>query len=121
MQDDHKVMVNEKCLVKFQIGSYQDEVFFDVIPMEICHMLLGIMWQFDKHDVHDGNANTYTMTNDGVKHKLKPLKETNEKVCSATRVCVVDEINFLDSMRHDLMFSSTILLPHFSPYSHFLK
>ena len=26
VQDDHKVMVNEQCLVKFKIGSYQDEV-----------------------------------------------------------------------------------------------
>ena len=34
VQDDHKVMVNEQCLVKFKIGSYQDEVLCDVIPME---------------------------------------------------------------------------------------
>ena len=47
MQDDHKVMVNEQCLVKFKIGSYQDEVLCDVIPMDICHMLLGRPWQFD--------------------------------------------------------------------------
>ena len=37
-----------------------------------------------------GGANTYKITLDKVKHKLKPLKETNEKVCSATRVCIVD-------------------------------
>ena len=24
VQDDHKVMVNEQCLVKFKIGSYRD-------------------------------------------------------------------------------------------------
>ena len=41
VQDDHKVMVNEQCLVKFKIGSYLDEVLCDVIPMDICHMLLG--------------------------------------------------------------------------------
>ena len=40
MQDDHKVMVNVQCLVKFKIGSYQDEVLCDVILMDICHMLL---------------------------------------------------------------------------------
>ena len=61
--------------------SYQDEVLCDVIPMDICHMLLGRLWQFNRHDVHDGRANTYTLTKDGVKHKLKPLQETNEVVC----------------------------------------
>ena len=54
--------------------------------------------------MHDGHANTYTPTKDGVKHKLKPLKEIDEKVCSAARVCVVDGRNFLDSMRHEHMF-----------------
>ena len=73
VQDDHKVMFNEQCLGKFKIGSYQDEVLCDVIPMNICHMLLGRPWEFDRHDVHDGHANTYTLTKDGVKHKLKPL------------------------------------------------
>ena len=71
----------------------------DVIPMDICHMLLGRPWQFDKHAVHDGRANTYTLTKDGVKHKLKPLKETNEAICSATRVCVVHGRKFLDTRR----------------------
>ena len=36
-----------------------------------------------------------------MKHKLKPLQETNEMVCSTTRVCVVDENFFLDTMRHE--------------------
>ena len=38
-----------------------------------------------------------------MKHKLKPLKKTDEKVCSATRVCVVDGRKFLDTMRHEHM------------------
>ena len=73
----------------------------DVFPMDICHMLLGRPWQFERDDVHDGHANTYTLTKDGVKHKLKPLQEMNEVVFSATRVCVVDGKKFLDTMRHE--------------------
>ena len=76
--------------MKFKIGSYQDEVLCDVTLMDICHMLLGRPWQFDRHVVYDGHANTHTLTKDGVKHKLNPLQETNEMVCSASRVCVVD-------------------------------
>ena len=41
-----------------------------------------------------------------MKHKLKPLLETNEAVCSAAKVCVVDGKKFLDTMRHeDVCFS----------------
>ena len=69
-------------------------------------MLLGRPWQFDRHAVHDGCTNTYTLTKDGVKHKLKPLKETNEVVCSAVKVCVVDGKKFLDTMRcEDVCFA----------------
>ena len=62
-------------------------------------MLLGRPWQFDRHVMHDGRANTYTLIKDGVKHKLKPLQEMNEIVCSATRVCVVEGKKFIDTMR----------------------
>ena len=62
----------------------------DVIAIDICIMFLGRLWQFDRYDVHDGHANTYTLTKDGVKHKLKPLQEMDETICSVARVCVVD-------------------------------
>ena len=38
-----------------------------------------------------------------MKHKLKPLQETNEAVCSAAKVCVVDGEKFLDTMRREDM------------------
>ena len=38
-----------------------------------------------------------------MKHKLKPLKETNKKVCSIAIVCVVDGGKFLDNMRCEHM------------------
>ena len=75
MTDDHKVLVSEQFLVKFKIGSYHDEVLCDVIPMDVFHVLLGRPWQFDRHAVHDGHANTYSLTKDGVRHKLKPMKK----------------------------------------------
>ena len=44
VKDDHKVLVSEQCLVKFKIGSYHDEVLCDIIPMDVCHLLLGRPW-----------------------------------------------------------------------------
>ena len=64
-------------------------------------MLLGRSWQFDRRAIHDGHANTYSLTKDGVRHKLKPLKETEEKVCSSARICYVDGRKFLEGMKHE--------------------
>jgi hypothetical protein len=44
----HQVMVTKKCLVEFNIGGYRDEIMCDVIPMDVCHVLLGIPWKLDK-------------------------------------------------------------------------
>lgn len=44
IQDEHKVLVNEQCLVKFHIQSYKDEALCDVMPMDLCHLLLGRPW-----------------------------------------------------------------------------
>lgn len=43
LKNNHKFLVNEKCLVKFKIGSYRDELLYDIIPMEACYML-GRPW-----------------------------------------------------------------------------
>ncbi|XP_057860875.2 uncharacterized protein LOC131069465 [Cryptomeria japonica] len=99
--NDHKVLVYERCLVKLKIGSYHDEVLYDIIPMDACHMLLRRLWKFDSSVVHDGCANTYTLTKDGVCHKLKPLKEVEEKVCSNARICFIDGRKFLEGMKHE--------------------
>ena len=53
------------------------------------------------HVVHDEQENTYTLTKDGVKHKLKSLKEKEEKVCSASKICYIDGKEFLKGMKHD--------------------
>ena len=60
------------------------------------------------HYIHDGCANTYTLTKDGVKHKMKQSKDTNKKICSASKVCVVDGRKFLEGMRHEHEFFSII-------------
>jgi len=54
IQDDHKVLVSEQCLVKFNIGSFHDEVLCDIMPMDVCHILLGRPWQYDRKAIHDG-------------------------------------------------------------------
>jgi hypothetical protein len=41
LQKCHQVTVTQQCLVEFKIGGYRDEILCDVIPMDVCHVLLG--------------------------------------------------------------------------------
>eukprot|EP00253_Pinus_taeda_P017775 PITA_17775 len=75
LQKGHPLLVNEQCEVEFQVGKYKDKIVYDVMPMDVCHILLGIPWQYDRGAMHDGKINTYKFGKDGVNHTLLPLQE----------------------------------------------
>jgi hypothetical protein len=79
LQKGHQVSVTKQCLVEFKIGGYNDKVLCDVIPMDVCHLLLGRPWQYDRNVVHDGRMNTYTLEKDGRTHRLLPIKDKEMK------------------------------------------
>jgi hypothetical protein len=41
LKKGHQVMVSKKFQVEFKIGGYKDEILYDVIPMDVFHVLLG--------------------------------------------------------------------------------
>ena len=51
-------------MVPFTIRGYMDKVICDVVPMNASHLLLGRPWQFDREVVHNGRANTYSISKD---------------------------------------------------------
>jgi hypothetical protein len=59
LQKGHQVNVTKQCLVEFKIGGYNDKILCDVIPMDVCHLLLGRPWKYDRNVIHDGRKNTY--------------------------------------------------------------
>jgi hypothetical protein len=79
LQKGHQVNVTKQCLVEFKIGGYKDEILCDVIPMDVCHLLLGIPWQYDRNVIHDGRKNTYTLGKNGRTHMLFPIKDKEVK------------------------------------------
>ena len=75
LQEGSDIKVKHRCLVSFTIGKhYQDEVWCDVVPMDVCHLLLGRPWKYDRKVIYDGFKNTYTFRKDGHKIVLTPLK-----------------------------------------------
>ncbi|KAK1650599.1 hypothetical protein QYE76_068404 [Lolium multiflorum] len=65
--------VNTTVTVNFKIGPYEDTIECDVVPMTVCHMLLGRPWQFDKKAIHDGYSNAYTFKVKDKKFELRPM------------------------------------------------
>lgn len=51
----------------------------DVIPLDVCHVLLGRPWNFDQKAIHDGRKHNYTLEKNGNKHTLLPLQDDTEK------------------------------------------
>ena len=68
-------VVNEQCEIELQLGKYKDKIVFDVIPMDVCHILLERPWQYDKPSIHDENKKTYKFIKDCIDHTLVPMKE----------------------------------------------
>ena len=45
LNEQGEMIVNQQVKVPFSIGTYKDEVIYDVVPMEAGHLLLGRPWQ----------------------------------------------------------------------------
>ena len=61
--------------MELQIGKYKDKVVCDVMHIDVCHILLGRPWQYDRGAIHDGKKNTYKFHKNGINHTLIPIKD----------------------------------------------
>jgi hypothetical protein len=71
--------VTHKVRVPFTVGDYIDEVECDVLPLEVCGILLGRPWQYDRNVTHAGRANTYSFMRDGKHRTLNPMRDDQIK------------------------------------------
>jgi len=67
------VKVQHMVRVTFSIHDYTNTIDCDVVPMMVCHLLLGRPWQFDRRVVHDGFENTHAFKWQGKGIKLLPM------------------------------------------------
>ncbi|KAK1680853.1 hypothetical protein QYE76_041701 [Lolium multiflorum] len=73
LSDKGNVKIQHTVTVNFKIGPYEDTIECDVVPITVCHMLLGCPWQFDKKAIHDGYSNAYTFKVKEKKFELRPM------------------------------------------------
>jgi hypothetical protein len=98
LQKGHQVSVTKQCLVEFKIGEYNDKILCDVIPMDVCHLLLGRPWQYDRNVVHDGRMNTYTLEKNGRTHMLLLIKDKEVKPEVSTTILLMSGKELLMEM-----------------------
>ena len=54
----------------FKIGAYEDTLECDVVPMSVCHLLLGRPWKFDRGVTQNGLTNHYSFKMTGKEYVL---------------------------------------------------
>ncbi|KAK1694088.1 hypothetical protein QYE76_010785 [Lolium multiflorum] len=73
LSNNGEMKVSHMVRVDFEIGPYKDSIDFDVVPMTVCHLLLGRPWLYDRSVQHNGRANTYHLEFKGKKINLQPM------------------------------------------------
>jgi hypothetical protein len=73
LSDSGEMKITHMVWVEFQIGPYKDTIECDVVPMTVCHLLLGRPWQYDQDVHHNGRANTYNLNWHGKEITLWPM------------------------------------------------
>ncbi|PON61627.1 hypothetical protein TorRG33x02_281190, partial [Trema orientale] len=93
------VTVSQRALISFSIRvTYKDEILYDVVSIDACHLLLGRPWQFNRHSVHDGRTNTYSFMFGEKKIALLPGKTTNTPTMTGDSTNLLTQAKFESKM-----------------------
>ena len=72
LRPNDKVTTSRQALIPFFIGLDCGEVICDVLPMDVCHLLLGRLRLFDNHVIYHDHANTYSLKHNGCNLTMTP-------------------------------------------------
>jgi hypothetical protein len=101
LKKGYQVMVSRQCNVEFKIGGYKDYILCDGIPMDICHVLLGRLWKYEKNVIHDGRKNTYTLEKNGHKHMLLPIEDKGVKEEASPSILLMSGKELLNEVKKE--------------------
>lgn len=69
------------------------------MTMDVCHLLLGRTWEFDRGAVHDGRKNQYTFEKDGVQHTRFPLEGKDTTKNHNPKVLLLSGRSFMQQIK----------------------
>jgi hypothetical protein len=76
-----KLKVTHRVKIHFTMDGYVDKVECDVLPLHVCHLLLGRPWQHDVNALHHGRTNMYSFMHKGEFYTLLP-KDAEDIKCT---------------------------------------
>ena len=101
LQKGHQILVNEQCNVEFQIGTYKDVVLCDIMFMDVCYILLGRPWKYDRIFFHDGRNSTYSLEKDGKRDTLSPLEDEAVQEGSGSNILLMTWKELLQEVKKE--------------------
>ena len=80
--DATSIDVQERCQIPIQFATYTENVWCDILPMNVGHIILGRPWLFDLDVTIYGRTNQCLFVHNGKKVKImpnQPKPSTREK------------------------------------------
>ena len=114
--NSNSIPIDKRCLLNLKTLSYDDQVWVDVLPMDVGSILLGRPWLYD-HDVKiQGRSNICSFFFNGKKISLLPyIKGQNEpKNISTPQVNLVSKI-FAKGESSEINYPLYALIPFSNP------
>jgi hypothetical protein len=72
VSDKEKLNVTKECRLRFVIASKMiDEVDLDVVPLDVCGIILGSPYLYDRKDILFQKENKYHLTKYGVEYIIR--------------------------------------------------
>ncbi|GKA78117.1 transposon ty3-I gag-pol polyprotein, partial [Tanacetum coccineum] len=106
-----EIKVTERCKIPFEIGKYKDEVTYDIVDMDACHILLGRPWEYDVNAIHRGKENTYSFIINGVKKVLVLLIDKNkskDSEASRNNMMILNRGDFNDQIKGESVIYAVV-------------
>ena len=77
--DKVKLQVTRQCKLRFPFGSaFVDEVELDIVPLDICGIVLGSPYLYDRKAILYRAENKYQLVKDGIEYIVKAHKLKNK-------------------------------------------
>jgi hypothetical protein len=80
--------------------------------MDVCHILLGRPWQFDRNVIYDGRKNTYTLEKNGRTHMLLPIEENKVKEEVNTSILLMSGKELLKEVKEEQEMQFVVVRKH---------
>ena len=83
----------------------------DVMPMDVCHILLGRPWQYGWGAIHYGKRNTYKFHKDGINHTLVPMKDEGASTSHGPKALLLSGKEYLQQIEEGTLNFAVIWKP----------